>query len=186
MRRCGALLLAAWLMPAQAASIDSLDVAHDGPRYRMQLTATLDAPMAKSFAVFEDFTNLPKINDAIESATLLPPPAAGLRRLKTRVRVCVWFFCARLNQVQDIRTTPGDALAQMDADVIPALSNLRHGRAQWQMRRCAAQTCLRFEAEVEPDFWVPPVIGPWAIARAMRREAITTADGIERLARRAP
>lgn len=173
-------------MPAQAASIDALDINHSGSRYRMQLAATLDAPMTKSFAVFEDFANLPKINDAIESVELLPGASGHQRRLKTRVRVCVWFFCARLNQVQDIRTKAGDKLAQMDADVIPALSNLRYGRAQWQMQPCARQTCLRFEAEVEPDFWVPPVIGPWAIARAMRREAITTANGIERLARAAP
>lgn len=186
MRLGCALMLAAWLMPAQAASIDSLDITHSGSRYRMQLAATLDAPMERSFAVFEQFANLPKINDAIESAESLPAPSSDVRRLKTRVRVCVWYFCVRLNQVQDIRTSRGDGLSQMDADVIAALSNLRYGRAQWQMRSCAAQTCLLFDAEVEPDFWVPPVIGPWAIARAMRREAVTTANGIERLALTTP
>ena len=36
---------------------------------------------------------------------------------------------------------------------------------------------------MEPDFWVPPLIGPWVIKRTMREQAITTSEGIERLAR---
>lgn len=186
MKAAVALVLAAWALPAPAASIESLTIAHDGPRYRMQLSARLDAPARDSFAVFQDFSNLPKINDAIEGAETLAPPAPDVRRLKTQVRVCVWLFCARLRQVQDIRESLTGDVGTMDATVLPALSNLRHGRAQWRMSPCDSGTCLQFDAELEPDFWVPPVIGPWAIERAMRREAVATAEGIERLARAAP
>ncbi len=186
MRWAYALLLAVCVVPAQAASIERLEITRSGSRYQMQLTAKLDAPMASSFAVFNEFSNLPRINDAIESVELLPAPEADARRLKTRVRVCVWFFCMRLNQVQDIRESHSATAAEMHAVVLPELSNLSYGRAHWKMRPCRAQTCLSFDAELEPDFWVPPGIGPWAIKRAMRREALTTASGIERLARMAP
>lgn len=185
MRRIAVFVLAACTLPAQAASIGQLDITRVDARYRMQLTATLAAPARASYAVFQDFSNLPKINNAIEAVELLEAPTVDVRRLKTKVRVCVWLFCVRLNQVQDIRESVTDEVSSMDAIVLPALSNLRYGHARWQMRRCGDGTCLRFDAELEPDFWIPPGIGPWAIKRAMRREAVTTAAGIERLARAA-
>ncbi len=152
----------------------------------MQLEARLDAPLTASYATFRAFENLPRINDAVEAVQPLAGAPAGAQRLYTRVRICVWLFCKQLEQVQDLREADNGAGRGLDATVIPALSNLRYGRAHWRMRDCAPQTCLTFTAELEPAFWVPPLIGPWAIERAMRREALQTATGIERLARQEP
>ncbi len=149
----------------------------------MELSARLNAPMDRSFAVFSDFRQLPQINDAIERIELREGATPPAQRLYTRVRVCVWLFCTHLDQVQDIVRTDDAESHGLHAQVLPALSNLRDGHADWRMRDCSGDTCLEFAAELEPDFWVPPLIGPWAIERAMRREAVQTAQGIERLAR---
>src|SRR3546814_14619132 len=85
------------------------------------------------------------------SADLFPSPAVGVARWRTRVRVCVGFFCTHLKQVQDVRDSHTTERYQLDALVIPALSNLRYGKAHWQLERCDAQTCLNFSAELEPD-----------------------------------
>lgn len=182
MRLVTCLLLCVISTAAAAENVDQLDIVRDGDRYSIALHARLDAPLADSYAVFSDFRNLPKINDAVESVEPLPPATAGAARWRTRVRVCVSFFCTHLKQVQDVRDAHTAERYQLDATVIPALSNLRYGRADWQLERCGAQTCLRFNAEIEPDFWVPPLLGPWLIKRAMRREANATAAGIEALA----
>lgn len=167
---------------AQAATIDALHVAHEGKRYRIELRARLDAPAGDTYTVFRNFDNLPRINDAVESVEPLPPGDAGLERWRTTVRVCVSFFCSRLHQVQDVRDAHDAHGWRLDANVIPELSNLRFGEAAWRLDRCAEQTCLWFRAELQPDFWVPPLIGPWVIERTMRRQAESTAQGIERLA----
>src|SRR3546814_8483046 len=112
------------------------------------------------YAVFSDFRNLPKINDAVESIERLPSPAVGVARWRTRVRVCVGFFCTHLKQVQDARDSHTTERYQLDALVIPALSNQRYGKAHGQLERCDAQTCLNFSAELEPAFGVPPLLGP--------------------------
>jgi hypothetical protein len=151
----------------------------------MVLSARLAAPLERSYAVFRDFSRLPQINDAVEQVRLLDDAPDGAQRLYTRVRVCVSLFCTRLDQVQDLRERDDVEGRAFDAIVIPERSNLRYGRAQWRMRDCAGDTCLQFRAELEPDFWVPPLIGPWLIERAMRREALATALGIERLAQEA-
>lgn len=184
MRRAVAALLCCCATLTHAASIDTLVVDHAGPRYTMHLAARLDTPLPASYAVFRDFDNLPTINDAIERMQRLAGAPEGAERLYTRVRVCVWFYCTHLDQVQDIHEVrEGDARG-LDAIVLPEHSNLRFGSARWRMRDCAGRTCLDFTAELEPDFWVPPIIGPWAIERVMRGEALQTSDGIERLARR--
>lgn len=175
-----AILLLATTVAAE--SIEQLEITHDGARYRLALSARLDAPAAASYRSFSDFSLLPQINNAVEKVSILPGAAAGATRVQTTVRVCVSFFCRRLQQVQDIRPLPGPQTMGLEAVVLPALSNLRYGHAIWQMSECGTQTCLKFNAELEPDFWVPPLIGPWAIERAMRREAVQTAQGIERLA----
>lgn len=184
MRLGAALAAALCCIAADAAEIEVLDIDHASQRYRMHLIARLDTPLQRSFAALRDFDNLPRINDAVETAQMVDGAAAGAQRLYTRVRVCVWFFCTHLDQVQDIREHRDAVALGLDAVVLPAQSNLRFGTARWRMRACGTdQTCLTFDAELEPDFWVPPILGPWAIERAMRSEAIDTARGIERLAR---
>jgi hypothetical protein len=165
-----------------AESIEHLEISHDNGRYQIALRARLNSPAADSFRVFSDFANLPQINNAIEEVEVLSGAAAGSIRLRTRIRVCVSFFCRHLQQVQDIHPLSAGDTAGLEATVLPAYSNLRFGHAVWMMDACGEQTCLRFNAELEPDFWVPPLIGPWAIDRAMRREAVQTSQGIERLA----
>ena len=41
---------------------------------------------------------------------------------------------------------------------------------------------LIFFAALTPDFWVPPLIGPYIIKKKMREEAVETVLGLERLA----
>lgn len=182
MRLVACLLLCVIGTAARAESIDQLDVSRDDGRYAIVLNARLDADLADSYAVFSDFHNLPKINDAVEAVEPLPSSESGVARWRTRIRVCVSFFCTHLKQVQDVRDSRTAQRYQLDATVIPALSNLRYGQAHWQLERCGTQTCLHFSAELEPDFWVPPLLGPWLIKRTMRREANATAAGIEALA----
>ncbi|WP_051362089.1 SRPBCC family protein [Solimonas soli] len=184
MRRAALLLLCGLAVaPVRAATVDALEVTHEDARYRIELRARLDVPAADAYAVFRDFRNLPRINDAVEDVEAQAPAAAGGERWRTTVRVCISFFCTRLHQVQDVRDAADAQGWRLDATVIPALSNLRYGLAAWRLDRCDAQTCLWFQAELEPDFWVPPLLGPWMIERTMRRQAQATAQGIERLAR---
>ena len=41
---------------------------------------------------------------------------------------------------------------------------------------------MRFRSEIEPAFWVPPLIGPWLIQRALQAETLKSVANLERLA----
>ncbi|MFT4047926.1 MAG: hypothetical protein QM661_14710 [Solimonas sp.] len=182
MRRAVLLLGCAVCAPATAATVDDVEVTREGARYRIELHARLDASADDAYVVFRDFHNLPRINGAVEAVEALPAVVAGNERWRTTVRVCVSFFCARMYQVQDVHDARDAQGYRLDATVVPTLSNLRYGVAAWRLDPCETRTCLWFRAELEPDFWVPPLLGPWMIERAMRRQAQSTAQGIEKLA----
>lgn len=175
-----ALLLAAGSV--YASEIEQVSVTRAKNRYTIAMSARLNAAPADAHKAFTDFPRLPRINDAVESATRLAVVTPGALRLATVVRVCVLSFCRRLRQVQDITDFSHDGIYGLEAHVLPNLSDLKFGYARWRMSACGSGTCLQFHTEIEPDFWVPPLIGPWLIERVMRREAIQTAEGIDRFA----
>lgn len=180
-------LLAATACPA--AEISTLTVERAAGRYSVNLAVALDTTPQRAFNVMRDYPRLGDINPAIESVTLLDGATGGGQRVETAVKVCVLFFCRVLEQVQDMHATQNKAAGgQLVAVVLPELSNLRFGTAQWLITPCAdgASACLDFSATIEPDFWVPPVIGPWAIKKKLREEAVQTSLGIESVARERP
>lgn len=168
---------------APAVQIDRIDVSRAGPLYRVAMRVKLDAPPARAWAVFSEYENLPRIHHAVREVRRLDGAGSGAQRLLTEVRVCVSFYCRVLQQEQDMRPEPGEAGGRLSATVLPQSRDLKSGHAVWNIRACGGGSCLDFDAELEPRFWVPPLIGPWLIQRKLREEAIQTSEGIERLAR---
>jgi hypothetical protein len=166
---------------AHAAQIDRLDVVRDGARYRVDMNVQLAAPAPRAFAVFADPALLPQINPSVLVArSLIEPDAAN--RLYTEVHLCISVLCHTLHQVQDMARVDAPDGGRLTADVLPARSDLRYGHAEWIFAGEAGATRLQFHLEVEPKFWVPPLIGPWLVGHMLRVEAERTSAGIERLA----
>jgi hypothetical protein len=173
---------------AQAVVVDSLRVTQDGARYRVAMKVQLDASADAAYAVFTDYRNLPRINPAVTQVQVLPETSSpDMSRLHTQLHLCFSFFCKTLDQVQDMHRIAERPGGRLSARVLPDRSDLRYGQADWRLSDCgqppAASSCLEFTAELEPRFWIPPLIGPWLMERKLRQEAIQTSQGIERLAR---
>ena len=176
-----ALLLLACL-PARAATIEALSVVHDGPRYRVEMEVKLQAPPAAAYAAFAAPGSLPRINPAVQTVQVLQRSGDEQARIYTEVHVCAMLYCKLLHQTQDMHYAARPDGGDLEADVVPEASDFSYGRAQWQFRPAGAVTELHFHAELQPAFWIPPVIGPWLVERSLREEAERTSAGIERLA----
>jgi hypothetical protein len=182
------LLPALLLFPiaAQAADIQSLAVTRDDSRYHVELEVILQAPAAAAYAAFANPANLPRINPAVQQVQVLEHASDQAARLYTEVRVCALLYCKTLRQTQDMRYEARPDGGDLHAEVRPEGSDFRYGRADWSFRPAGPATRLHFSAELEPAFWIPPLIGPWLVQRSLREEAERTSDGIEKLARPAP
>lgn len=184
-RKCGAALAPLFFAAAgvRAADIQSLAVSHDGLRYKVAMSVRLQAPAAAAYAAFALPANLPRINPAVQQVTILQHGGGGQDRIYTEVRVCAMLYCKLLRQTQDMRYTPRPDGGDLEADIVAADGDFSYGHARWQFRSATgATTQLRFEAELQPAFWIPPVVGPWLVERSLRQEAERTSAGIERLA----
>lgn len=164
------------------ADIDLVTVDHQKKRYHVEMQARMDTTAERAYEVFTNYERLVEINDAIIKSTRIDGADDGLQRIHTQVRVCVIGICRVFDQVQDMRKTPPENL---EAQVIPEHSNLKFGLARWRIWDEDGRARLYFQAEIEPGFWVPPLIGPWLIKRKLESEAEQTANGIERLANQA-
>src|SRR5882762_7232173 len=165
---CIALSLLVTTPLATAAEIQSLQVTHDGARYHVEMEVKLQAPSAASYAVFATPGNLPRINPAVQQVQVIEHHADEQARVYTVVRVCALFYCKMLHQMQDMRYAPRPDGGDLHAEVLPALSDFSYGRADWRFRPAGAAAHLHFSAELEPAFWVPPLIGPWLVERSLR------------------
>jgi hypothetical protein len=177
----GVLLSVFFVLPCQAADIRHLDVTRVGDRYHVEMDVLLNADAQRAYKVFADTRRLPEINPAVQVARLLPEPGAD-RRLYTEVHLCVSVFCHTLHQVQDLGGGPGSGGWLLTADVLPERSELSFGHAEWHFANEGTRTDLRLQLEVEPSFWVPPLLGSWIVQRMLSEQAAVTSAGIERLA----
>lgn len=74
----------------------------------------------------------------------------------------------------------------LEAELLPHGGDFKGGHARWTVAACArarSMTCLDAKIVLLPAFWVPPVIGPWALRREMAQEAQRTSIGLEVVAR---
>lgn len=175
-RRLGVILvLICTAHQVQAAQVETVDVVYEQGIYEVSMTVLVDVSARAAYAVMTDFENLPEVNESIVKAERLP---GG--RLHTQVDMCVSVFCRSIEQIQKVETNPP---VKLRMSVIPELSDFKFGVAEWRFTTVNPQSSrLHFNTRLEPDFWIPPLIGPWLVKRKMQQEARRTSQGIERVA----
>ena len=159
-----------------AGEILDSSVTHDGAVYRLSISARMDAPLAVVYQSITDFSNLSAINPSIEESQVLESQGASQSRVRSVIRVCILVFCKRIEQVQDVTLVDGHTVV---ARMVPGAGDFRTGLARWELTAAGGATELYFTEVFEPDFWVPPVIGPWLIEKKLVREVEETAMYIE-------
>ena len=178
------LLLGVGLTFALAASdVEQAEMKFVGSAYRYKFTITVEGPIDSVREIVTDYDHLDRINaDIIKSEIIKRYDETKLKR-RLWLNHCILVFCFDLHFVEDVETLNDGSIR---TTVISNESNFRHGVATWRLESITdTSTRISVEAEQEPDFWIPPVIGPLLFKRAFITEVRKTAHNIEREARRA-
>jgi hypothetical protein len=171
-----ALLVAAAAGPAQAARFEQLVVSHKRGVYSLRAVMLLDAPPAAVRDSMLDFEHLHLLSEAIlESRRMRDLPKGAV--VYTRSRGCIGFFCRDLRKTETVEVQ-GDSI---QTRTIAEQSNVI-GTARWTIEAAGASTRVRWESDVDPQFFVPPLLGPPLMKRALKREGEALAAGLERAA----
>lgn len=164
---------------AAAGQVYTALVTHQSGSYFVEVDALIHAPEPVVRRLLTDYEHLSRVNPAIESSEILLERKAGDYRVRTVTKACVWFYCKRIRQVQDVIESQDGSIT---ATVIPELSDFQHGYARVNVWREPTGTRVLIRSEVRPDFWIPPIIGPWLIKRKLRSEALETVHNLEQVA----
>jgi len=164
---------------AAAATIEALETAHDAGRYTVTFEVVLAADRDKVWRIMTDYEQLPRVSKTILESRVLKQENAHHQQVGLTLQGCILFFCKTLKRVMNIEARPPLEI-RMTED--PAHSDFRYAVERWEITREGSATRLNYSAELEPDFFIPPLIGPVAVKYFLRREIRTTAVEVEALA----
>ncbi|MDZ7660824.1 SRPBCC family protein [Thiohalophilus sp.] len=177
-------LLAACLCPAalHAGEVLHSQVRRDGDHFLIHLQMQIDVPTDEVYRQLTDYDQLHRLSDVIVSSRVI-----DTRDHRQRVEVisegCVLVFCRRVTQVQ-IATTLGQGYIRLIDD--PQQSDFHSGRTLWHIAPAERGTHVTLSADLQPRFWVPPLIGTAIFKHKLLSESTTLINNLEQSAPDAP
>lgn len=162
-----------------AAVLQSVEVTHLGKRYELLSQSQLNAPREAIFDILTDYERFGRISRAYTEFGYLDPAPDGTPIVHTTMEGCVLFFCKSLRRVELLETREPGFIRTV---TLPEQSDFRYAVSQWDLEPRGEGTLLTYHLEMEPDFWVPPLIGPWILKQRLESGGRRAVDRIERLA----
>lgn len=167
---------------AGAASIDSLDISKQRGRYELVADAHLAASPEAIYAVLTDYEDnaFRRISSVYKESDYLEPAPDGTPIVYTLMEGCLLGFCLKMKRVEKLETREPHYIKSY---TLPEQSNFKYSTSEWVLEPQGGGTKMTYRLEMEPDFFVPPVIGPWYLKRTLSSGGIRAVNRIERLAR---
>ncbi len=192
-RQCHALRAASKIIPAfivlasyclpftqlSAAELVHLALDQNQGVYQLRLEIILDASPENVHKVVTDYVHIYRINPSIIDSEVLDTPDNSVIRVRTVINDCIMIFCKELHRVEEVRELESGDIYSL---VVPELSNVKSGVTIWQIHPMGNRTRLIYILSLEPDFFVPPLIGTLVVKQKLKKEVLSSLDNIERIA----
>ena len=176
---CAAAVLFLQGLPSFAAELKDVSVERKDARYHLSSTTYFDATQSQLYKILTDYEQFPRFANAFVEAENREPDEQGRPQFYTRMEGCVLLFCKSYIRYGHLELKPEyDIVAIVD----PELSNFNYSRERWQLIPEGKGTIMIYDFEMEPGFWVPPIVGPYVIKRALRSNGNAAVNRIEALA----
>ncbi len=176
---CAAAVLFLQGMPSIAAELKDVSVERKDARYHLSSTTYFDATQSQLYKILTDYEQFPRFAQAFVEGENREPDEQGRPQFYTRMEGCVLLFCKSYIRYGHLELKPEyDIVAIVD----PELSNFNYSRERWQLIPEGEGTIMIYDFEMEPGFWVPPIVGPYVIKRALRSGGNAAVNRIEALA----
>jgi len=167
--------------PNCALAFDFTDthVTEDNGVFRIKVSAVIDAPPDYIRYVLADTEHIYRLSPSIIESEVLPSSTADEQRVRTRLLCCFPMFCREVERVDTVRMLKS---GDFEAEIIPTLSEFKSGKATWKITPMDNGSHVVYEAHLEPDFYIPPVVGTQVAIKNLRDEFTTTFIRIEKIA----
>ena len=139
---------------ACAAAAPEVTVERRGDTFVVSARAPVAADADTAWSVITDYNRLAQFVPDLLASRLVNAPGERLRLLQEgEAGFLLWRF--KLNVELEIEETPRTRVAFRAVG-----GNLRRMQGAWRIEKADNAIVLVYDAELEPGFWVPPLIGP--------------------------
>ncbi len=165
--------------PCRADEIRRLDVTNDAGRYTVRFEVMLDAAVDKALPLMTDPANWPQLSDVIIDSQVLAALPGDKKKVRVKLEGCVLLVCKTLVKTELMESLPNGEITTL---ALPDQSDFLYAREIWRITGDDTHTRVEYYAELVPDFFVPPVIGPYILRKKIQSLLTQTAHNLERLA----
>ena len=176
------LLVLVGVSRATALDIDDIHITKQGRAYQVQMTFGVAASVSQVMAVLTDYGFPDRLDPEVTKREVISRQE-GITRVRTEIRACAFLFCKDIALTQDV-TVVADTI---QADIVPDESDFRSGYFRWSVSsNDNGGSHIGFEAVMETDFFIPPLIGGFFVRKKLRKKILATAENLESEAAREP
>lgn len=170
------------LLPLSAGSAELLNIKVEkkGKRYYVKSESVYQASRPALFHVLLDYENFDKVSSIFTESYFMDPADDGTPRGFTKVKGCVLFFCTEIDRVDRLYV---ERFENIVAESEEESSDFRYSRGQWDFETAENGVKIFYQLEMEPGFWVPPIIGPYFLKKRLVEGAGDAMERVETLAR---
>jgi ribosome-associated toxin RatA of RatAB toxin-antitoxin module len=158
------ILVAALAAPCLASAQIEVRIERKHGVFQVHAESAVAVDAATAWQVLTDYNELARFVPDMRSSRIVSAPGRPLL-LEQHGEAGFLIFNLDIQVVLQIDETPPDRLA------FRAVSgNMKRMQGEWRIQRDARTIRLAYQAEIEPDFWVPPLIGSGVLKRNVERQ----------------
>jgi hypothetical protein len=163
------------------ATLRTVDVSRRQDRYRVVADTHLEASPEAIYKVLLDFDGdrYQRISEIYKESSYLPPDSDGTPLVYTRVEGCLLGYCRSMRRVERLEVVTPQFIRSR---TVPERSDFKYSLSEWTFEAEGDGTRVTYLMEMEPNFWLPPFVGPWMLKRTLMQGAPAAIGQIERLA----
>ena len=165
---CLALLLAGAPLAHAAGPLD-LQVEREGALLKVTATIVAEAPAELCYAVIADFDHLAEFIPDLKSSRIVSGPGQPLR-LRQVGEARGGFSRYAIDVTLALTVDPPREITFMRVE-----GNLETMEGRWQVRGNARRCTIDYRADLQPTFWLPPILGPMI----MRQQVEAQLEGLK-------
>jgi hypothetical protein len=172
---------ACYISSSLPATLRTVDVSRKEERYRVVADTHLAASPESVYRVLLDFDGdrYHRISDIYKESGYLPPDHDGTPLVYTLVEGCLMLYCRSMRRVERLEVITPQFIRSR---TVPERSDFKYSLSEWTFAAEGEGTRVTYLMEMEPNFWLPPFVGPWFLKRTLLQGAPAAIEQIEHLA----
>lgn len=167
------------------AEVNSVEVSQAKGMYHLRISMTVNADTDSIKRIITDYENLTLINPYLKESKLVNNSEDERTEVSMLTEICIFLICYNIRHVQAFHPVKNDVLYSR---IIPRMSDFKSGWVRWEIKEkdsdsTSPVTQIIFDTELTPDFFIPPIIGPYQMKKKMLAMAKVTINNLEEKAK---